>query len=159
MAKRYLAWAAYNGCYASPSHSWRLKATDDVCCCIMTSHGPWLLIISRCFKRGFGDHRKQPIQECNWIVISIEIQLVKTAKRMDKITTLFVCKLFQTIIFIQIKSCEKWRRHFPIRSSSWLSILSHKYGGQKTKSLHCEMNFLHVIFKQPTLWACYQYPL
>ena len=156
MARRYLAWAAYNGCYAS--HSWRHKATDDVCCCIMTSHGPWLL--SRCFKRGFGDHRKQPIQESTWIVISIEIQLVKTAKRMAKIATLFVCKLFQTIIFIQIKSREiKWLRHFPIRSSSWLSILSHKYGGQKTKSLHCEMNSLQLIFKQPTLWACYQYPL
>ena len=27
-ARRYLAWAAYNGCYAS--HSWRHKATYDV---------------------------------------------------------------------------------------------------------------------------------
>ena len=42
------------------SHLWR-------CCCIMTSRGPWLL--RRCFKRGFGDHRKQPIYEFNWIVI------------------------------------------------------------------------------------------
>ena len=27
-------------------------------CCIMTSRGP--LLLRRCFKRGFGDHRKQP---------------------------------------------------------------------------------------------------
>ena len=42
---------------------------------IVMSSGPWLL--RRCFKRGFGDHRKQPIYEFNWIVISIEIQLIK----------------------------------------------------------------------------------
>ena len=91
-------------------HLWRY-------CCIMTSRGPWLL--RRCFKRGFGDHRKQPIYEFNWIVISIEIQLIKTANRMAEIITLFVCKKFQTTIFIQIKSHEiKWWRHFPIRSSS-----------------------------------------
>ena len=39
---------------------------------------PWLL--RRCFKQGFRDHRKQPIYEFNWIVISIGIQLIKTAK-------------------------------------------------------------------------------
>ena len=31
-----------------------------------------------------------------------------------------------------------------------------QYGGQKTESLHCEMNSLHVISKQPTLQACYK---
>ena len=94
----------------SQSHLWR-------CCCIMTSRGPWLL--RRCFKRGFGDHRKQPIYKFNWIVISIEIQLIKTTNRMAETITLFVCKLFQTTIFIQIKSREiKWWRHFPILSSS-----------------------------------------
>ena len=51
----------------SHSHLWRY-------CCIMTSHGPWLL--RRCFKWGFGVHRKQPIYEFNWIVLSIEIQLI-----------------------------------------------------------------------------------
>ena len=92
-------------------------------CCIVMSRGPWLL---RCFQRGFGDHRKQLIDEFNWIVISIEIQLTKTANRMAKIITLSVCKKFQTTIFIQNKSREiKWWRHFPIRSSSWLSILPH----------------------------------
>ena len=50
----------------SQSHLWRY-------CCIVISRGPWLL--RRCFKRGFGDHRKQPIYEFNWI--SIEIQLIK----------------------------------------------------------------------------------
>ena len=45
----------------SQSHLWR-------CCCIMTSRGPWLL--RRCFKRGFGDHRKQPIYEFNWIKVT-----------------------------------------------------------------------------------------
>ena len=44
----------------SQSHLWRY-------CCIMTSRSPWLL--RRCFKRGFGDHWKQPIYEFNWIVI------------------------------------------------------------------------------------------
>ena len=53
---------------------------------------------------------------------------------------------------IKSREIELWR-HFPIRSSSWLSILPHKYGGQKTKFLHCEMNSLHVISKQPTLPA------
>ena len=52
----------------SQSHLWRY-------CCIVMSRGPWLL--RGCFKRGFGDHRKQPIYEFNWIVISIEIQLIK----------------------------------------------------------------------------------
>ena len=52
----------------SQSHLWHY-------CCIVMSHGPWLL--RRCFKRGFGDHRKQPIYEFNWIVISIEIPLIK----------------------------------------------------------------------------------
>ena len=42
-------------------------------CCIVMSRGPCLL--GRCFKRGFGDHRKQPIYEFNWIVIWIEIRL------------------------------------------------------------------------------------
>ena len=51
----------------SQSHLWRS-------CCIVMSRGPWLL--RRCFKRGFGDHRKQPIYEFNWIVIFIEIQLI-----------------------------------------------------------------------------------
>ena len=37
-----------------------------------------------------------------------------------------------------------------IRSSSWLSILPHKYGGQITEALNCEMDSLHVISKQPT---------
>ena len=128
-------------------------------CCIVMSHGPWLL--RRCFKRGLGDHRKQPIDEFNWIVISVEIQLIKTAHQMAKIITLSVCKKFQTTIFIQIKSREiNWWRHFPIRSSSWLSILPHKYGGQITESLHCEMDSLHVISKQPTLLAgCRQHAL
>ena len=118
----------------SQSHLWRY-------CCIMMSRGPWLL--RRSFRRGFHDHRKQPIYECNWIVISIKILLIKTANRMAKIITLSVCKEFQTAIFIQIKSREiKLWRHFPIRSSSWLSNLRHKYGGQKTKPLHCETNSL-----------------
>ena len=67
----------------SQSHLWR-------CCCIMTSRGPWLL--RRCFKRGFGDHRKQPIYEFNWVVISIEMQLIKTSNRLAEIITFFVCK-------------------------------------------------------------------
>ena len=68
----------------SQSHLWCY-------CCIVMSRGPWLL--SRCFKRGFCDHRKQRIYEfINWIVISIEIQLTKTANRMAKIITLSVCK-------------------------------------------------------------------
>ena len=70
----------------SQSHLWRY-------CCMLTSHGPWFL--RRCFKRGFGDHRKQPIYEINWTVISVEIQLIKTANRMAKIITLSVCKQFQ----------------------------------------------------------------
>ena len=125
--------------------------------CIVMSRDPWLL--RRCFKLGFGVHRKQPIGEFNWIVISIEIQLIKAANQLAKLITLSVCKYFQTVIFIQIKSrVIKWWRHFPIRSSSsWLSILSHQDGGQKTKSLHREMNFLHVISKQHTLRACYKY--
>ena len=134
----------------SQSHLWRY-------CCIVMSHG--LSLPRRCFKRGFGDHRKQPIYKFNWPVISIKIQLIKTANRMAKIITLSVVNSFnfQTTIFVQIKSREiKWWRHFPIHSSSWLSILPHKYGGQKTKSLHCEMNSLHVISKQPTLRTCYK---
>ena len=106
--------------------------------------------------RVLGDHGKQPIYEFNWIIISIEIQLIKAANRMTKITTLFVCKWFQTTIFIQIESREiKWWQHFPIHSSSssWLSILPHKHGGQKIKSLNCEMNSLCVISEQPTLRA------
>ena len=100
----------------SQSQLWRY-------CCIVMARGPWLL--RRCFKRGFGDHRKQLIYEFNWIVISIEIQSTKAANRMAKIITLSVCKIIQTI-FIQNKSREiKWWRHFPIRSSSWLSILPH----------------------------------
>ena len=67
----------------SQSHLWRY-------CCIMTSHDPWLL--RRCFKRGFGDHRKQRIYEFNWVVISIEMQLIKTSNRLAEIITLFVCK-------------------------------------------------------------------
>ena len=59
-------------------------------CCLVMSHGPWLL--RRCFKRGFGNHRRQPINEFDWIVISTEIQLVKTANLMAKIITLPVCK-------------------------------------------------------------------
>ena len=130
----------------SQSHVWRY-------CCIVISRGPWSP--RGFFKRGFGDHRKQPISGFNWIVISIEIHLIKTANQMAKIITLSVCKWFQTTIFIQIKSRKtKWWRHFPIPSSSWLSILPHQYGGQKTKSLHCEMNSLHVISKQPTLLGC-----
>ena len=27
-------------------------------------------------------------------------------------------------------------------------------GGPKTKYLHCEMKSLHMLSKQPTLWAC-----
>ena len=86
--------------------------------CIVTSQCPWLL--KRCFKRGFGDHRKQAVNEFDWIVISIEIQFRKTANRMAKIITFSVGK---TTIFIQIE-IKLWR-HFPIRSSSWLSILPH----------------------------------
>ena len=67
----------------SQSQLWRY-------CCIVMSRGPWLL--RRCFKRGFGDHRKQLIYEFNWTLISIEIQLTKTANRMAKIITLSVCK-------------------------------------------------------------------
>ena len=67
----------------SQSHLWRY-------CCMVMSRGLWLL--RRCCKRGFGDHRKQPIYEFNWIVISIEIQLTKTANRMAKIIILSVCK-------------------------------------------------------------------
>ena len=63
----------------SQSHLWCY-------CCIMMSHGPWLL--RRCLKRGFGDHRKQPIYEFNWIVSSIAVELIKTANRMAKIITL-----------------------------------------------------------------------
>ena len=48
---------------------------------------------------------------------------------MAEIITLFVCKKFQTTIFFQIKSREiKWWRHFPVRSSSSLSILHHQCG-------------------------------
>ena len=65
-------WTLYNGCYAS--HSWRHKATCDVPAAL------WCHVVCgllrRCFKRGFGDHRKQPIYEFNWIVIFIEIQLI-----------------------------------------------------------------------------------
>ena len=130
----------------SLSHLWRY-------CCIMTSHSPQLL--RRCFKRGFGDCRK-PICEFNWIMISIKIQLMKTANRMTKIITLPVCKWFRTTIFIQIKSREiKWWRHFSINGRSWLSILLHKNGGQKTKSLHGEINSLHMLSQQPTFRACY----
>ena len=72
----------------SQSHLWRN-------CCIVTSSGPWLL--RRCFKRGFSNHWKQPIYEfnCNWIVISIEIQLMKSAYWMAKIITLSVFKSFK----------------------------------------------------------------
>ena len=70
--------------------------TKPLICCIMTSCGPWLL---RCFKRGFGYHRKQPIDEFNWIVISIEIQLIKTANRMAKLITLFVNSFKQQYSF------------------------------------------------------------
>ena len=105
--------------------------------------------------RIWGDHRKQPIYKFDWIVISIKIQLIKTANLMAKIITLSIWKEFQTTIFIQIKSHEiKWWWHFPICSSSWLSILPRQYGGHKSKSLHCEINSVHVISKQPTLWAC-----
>ena len=121
------------------SHLWRY-------CCIVMSRGPWLL--RKYFKRGFGDHRKQPIYEFNWVVD-------KHVNRMATVITLSVCKYFQRTIFIQIKSREiKCWRHFLIRINSWLSILPHKYGRQKTKSLHCETNFLNVISKQPTLRAC-----
>ena len=94
----------------SQSHLWRS-------CCTMTSRCPWLS--RRCFKRGFGEHRKQPIYEFNSIIIAIEIQLIINANQMSEIIALFVCKYFQTTIFNQIKFREiKWWRHFPIRSSS-----------------------------------------
>ena len=35
-------------------------------------------------------------------------------------------------------------------SSTWPSSLPHKYGGQKTSFLHCEMNSHHVLSKKPT---------
>ena len=59
-------WATNIGCYAA--HSWRHKLSHLWrYCCIVMSRGPWLL--RRCFKRGFGDHRKQPIYKFNWTVI------------------------------------------------------------------------------------------
>ena len=86
--RRYLAWAAYNVA---------MHHIHDVTKPLMTlllhydvTYGPWLL--RRCFKRGFGDHRKQRIYEFNWVVISIEMQLIKTSNRLAEIITLFVCK-------------------------------------------------------------------
>ena len=82
----------------SQSHLWRY-------CCIVMSRGPWLL--GRCFKRGFGDHRKQPICEFNWIVISIEIQLIKLQNRMAKIITIWQLRNGNLGCFI-LTSSEKW---------------------------------------------------
>ena len=70
----------------SQNHLWRN-------CCIMMSRGPWLL--KKYFKRGFDDTRKQPIYEFNWMIISVEIQLIKPANQMTKFT-LSVCEQFQT---------------------------------------------------------------
>ena len=75
----------------SQSHFWRYCCIISKYSCkyllsIMMSCGPGLL------RRWFGDHRKRPIYEFDWIVISIEIQLIKTANRMAEIITLFVCK-------------------------------------------------------------------
>ena len=133
----------------SQSQLWRYS-------CIVMSRGPWML--RRWFKRGFGDHRKQLIYEFNWIIISIEIQLTKTANRMAKIITLSVCKKIHTTIFIQNKSREiKWWRHFPIRSNSWLSIFPHPIWWTENRILALWNEFSSCdIYKQPTLRACYK---
>ena len=79
-------WATYDGCYVS--HSWRHKATYDVTAAF------WIMV------RGcLGDLQtriwrssKTTNLRINSIVISIEIQLIKTANRMTKTITLSVCK-------------------------------------------------------------------
>ena len=79
-------WAPYNGCYAS--HSWRHEATCDVTAAL------WCHVVRGCL--GDVSNKDFAIIEnnkfINWIVISIEIQLTKTANRMAKIITLSVCK-------------------------------------------------------------------
>ena len=45
-------------------------------------------VVSWRFKRDFGNRRKQPIYKFNWIEISVEIRLIKTANRMTKIIIL-----------------------------------------------------------------------
>ena len=66
-------WAPYNGCYAS--HSWRHKATCDVTAAL------WCHVVRGCLgdvsNEDLAIIEKKPIYECNWIVISIEIQLIK----------------------------------------------------------------------------------
>ena len=48
-------------------------------CGIKTSRGTWSL--KRCFKWGFGNCRNN--QFMNWLIIPIEMQLIKTANRMS----------------------------------------------------------------------------
>ena len=66
-------WAPYNGCYAS--HSWRHKATCDVTAAL------WCHVVRGCL--GDVSNEDLAIIENNqftiddWIVISIEIQLIK----------------------------------------------------------------------------------
>ena len=79
-------WATYNCCYVS--HSWRHKATYDVTAAF------WIMVRG-CLgdlQTMIGQSSKTTNLQINSIVISIEIQLIKTANRMTKTITLSVCK-------------------------------------------------------------------
>ena len=131
---------------SSQSHLWRY-------CCIVMSRGPWLL--RRCFKRGFGNHRKQPIYEFNWIVISIEIQLIKLQIEWLKYShSLFVNSFFQQQSLFRSNLARLNNGGPSVVVVARFQFCLIKNGGQKTKSLHYEMNSLDVISKQPTLRAC-----
>ena len=83
------------------------------------------------------------------------MQLTKTANRMAKIITLSVCKKFkqQSLFRTNLATLNDGGISPSVVVAGFQFCLI-QYGGQKTESLrHCEMNSVHVIFKQPTLRA------